>query len=166
VKTSKVSAKVTKASAKPKATKPKATQPKATQPKAAAAPARAGKSRRTNKLDGSVDILERFRSICLGLPEATEVEAWGHPTFRVRDKIFAAIGAEQSEWSIGVKTTHELQAGLVASDPRFTIAKYVGKHGWVNMQVDQRIDWSEVEALVNGSYRLIAPKALAARVPE
>jgi predicted DNA-binding protein (MmcQ/YjbR family) len=64
-----------------------------------------------------------------------------------------------------MKTTPELQAGLVESDPRFSIAKYVGKHGWVNMQVDERVDWSEVLALVNGSYRLIAPKALAARVP-
>ena len=31
----------------------------------------------------------RLRAICLALPEATEKEAWGDPTFRVRDKIFA-----------------------------------------------------------------------------
>ena len=31
----------------------------------------------------------RLRQICLALPEATDKEAWGDPTFRVRDKIFA-----------------------------------------------------------------------------
>ena len=31
----------------------------------------------------------RLREICLALPETAEVEAWGEPTFRVKDKIFA-----------------------------------------------------------------------------
>ena len=33
--------------------------------------------------------IDRLRAICLALPEAVEKEAWGDPTFRVRDKIFA-----------------------------------------------------------------------------
>ena len=35
------------------------------------------------------DPLGRLRQICLALPEAHEVEAWGEPTFRVRNKLFA-----------------------------------------------------------------------------
>ena len=31
----------------------------------------------------------RLRTICLALPESFEKEAWGDPTFRVRDRIFA-----------------------------------------------------------------------------
>ena len=115
------------------------------------------------RVDGPPGILERYRAICLSLPEATEVEAWGHPTFRVRDKIFASCGGENGVWSLGMKTTHEMQAGLVMSDPRFSIAPYVGKHGWVHMRVDDTIDWGEVRALVVGSYRMIAPKVLADR---
>ena len=34
-------------------------------------------------------ILDRLRTICLALPEAHEVEAWGTPTFRVKNKLFA-----------------------------------------------------------------------------
>ena len=30
-----------------------------------------------------------LRKLCLALPEAHEVEAWGEPTFRVRNKMFA-----------------------------------------------------------------------------
>ena len=33
--------------------------------------------------------LTRLRKLCLALPEAHEVEAWGEPTFRVRNKMFA-----------------------------------------------------------------------------
>ena len=32
---------------------------------------------------------DRLRAICLALPDAVEKEAWGDPTYRVRDKIFA-----------------------------------------------------------------------------
>ncbi|HRI63106.1 MAG TPA: MmcQ/YjbR family DNA-binding protein [Polyangium sp.] len=118
------------------------------------------------RVDGPIEIITRFRQICLELPESTEVEAWGHPTFRVKDKIFASAGAMNGEWTLGMKTTHEMQAGLVATDPRFTVAAYVGKHGWVSMRVDDDIDWNQVRALVVESYRMIAPKMLAARVKE
>lgn len=33
--------------------------------------------------------LSRLRKLCLALPEAHEVEAWGEPTFRVKNKMFA-----------------------------------------------------------------------------
>jgi hypothetical protein len=33
--------------------------------------------------------LPRVRKLALSLPEAHEVEAWGEPTFRVKNKIFA-----------------------------------------------------------------------------
>ncbi len=34
----------------------------------------------------SKDHLSRVRRICLSFPEATEKEAWGAPTFRVRNR--------------------------------------------------------------------------------
>jgi hypothetical protein len=33
--------------------------------------------------------LRRVRKLALSLPEAHEVEAWGEPTFRVKNKVFA-----------------------------------------------------------------------------
>ena len=36
-----------------------------------------------------VDPLIRLRALCLALPESSEKLAWGEPTFRVRNKIFA-----------------------------------------------------------------------------
>ena len=37
--------------------------------------------------------LTRRRKLCLRLPEAHEVEAWGEPTFRVRNRMFAMYAA-------------------------------------------------------------------------
>jgi predicted DNA-binding protein (MmcQ/YjbR family) len=110
----------------------------------------------------------RLGKICLDLPDTTEVEAWGHPTFRVAGKIFVGFGGTgDGGASMSVKTTPEMQAALVSSDPRFTVAAYVGKHGWVSLALPAgtRIDWNEVEALVRGSYRLVAPAKLAAALP-
>ncbi len=106
-------------------------------------------------------ILERLRAIVRALPETGEKTPWGpDPHWTVRDKIFAGYGGG----SIGVRVDKELQAALVASDPRFTIAAYVGKHGWVDLQLGPTPDWGEVEALMLGSYQMIAPKRLAAQV--
>ena len=33
---------------------------------------------------------DELRRVVLALPEAEERETWGHPTFRARDKLFAA----------------------------------------------------------------------------
>jgi predicted DNA-binding protein (MmcQ/YjbR family) len=106
-------------------------------------------------------LLAKLRPICLSLPGTEEVEAWGHPTFRIGGKIFAGFGADEKQATMSVKTSLEMQASLVASDDRYKIAAYVGKHGWVELDLSARVDWGEVEALVRESYRLVAPAKLA-----
>ena len=136
----------------------------APKPKAASRPKPPARARPA-KVSRASPTLARLRALCLALPSTKEVEAWGHPTFRVGEKIFASFGEDAGAARMGVKTTHELQAALVASDPRFAIAAYVGKHGWVQMTLTAPIDWDEVEALVRESYRLIAPARISARLP-
>ena len=55
---------------------------------------------------------------------------------------------------------------LLASDSkRYYSPAYIGPRGWVGLRLDQgRIDWSEVADFVTDSYRLAAPKRLAALV--
>lgn len=105
--------------------------------------------------------LERFESLCLALPNTKKTMTWGSPHYRVGEKIFAGASVgEDGKESGGFKLTKEHQAERVASDPRFTIAAYVGKHGWVDMDLRGKPDWDEVKALVEESYALIAPKRL------
>lgn len=108
--------------------------------------------------------LDRLRRIALALPETTEQVAWEeHPTFRVRNKIFVICSASGD--GITVKATKEDQEALVATHPRIRVAPYVGRYGWVAMDLaGAGLDWALVEDLVLESYRLIAPKKLAALV--
>jgi predicted DNA-binding protein (MmcQ/YjbR family) len=107
--------------------------------------------------------IDRLRAICLGMPEAVEKEAWGDPTFRVREKIFAMEKRGDGRISVWCKAPPGSQMVLVGADPeRFFVPPYVGHKGWIGMRLDDGPDWSEVAEVVRRSYRLIAPKRLAA----
>lgn len=108
---------------------------------------------------------DRLRAICLALPEAMEKEAWGDPTFRVRDRIFAMFKQGDGRPSLWCKALPGSQTVLVGADPeRFFVPPYVGHRGWVGMRLDRGPDWNEVAELVRRSYRLTAPKRLAGRL--
>jgi hypothetical protein len=108
--------------------------------------------------------IEHVRAICLALPEAAEVEAWGEPTFRVGGKIFAQYeDHHHGDPIIGLwlKAPEGMQRALVDAQPeRFYVPKYVGPKGWVGVRMDAATDWAMVDDLVRQSYRLIAPKRL------
>jgi hypothetical protein len=98
------------------------------------------------------------RRIVLALPETEERETWGHPTFRVRDKMFATLSP--AEDSAGVKATREVQAELVAADPRtFAVADYVGRYGWLSVTL-AGVDADEMRDLLVNAWRRTAPKRL------
>jgi hypothetical protein len=115
--------------------------------------------------------LARVRKLCLSLPEAIEVEAWGAPTFRI-GKIFvmyAAAGNEHHEGREGiwVKTNSFTQDLLVRGQPaRYFSPPYVGPSGWTGAYLDEGTDWIAVTELIRDAYRATAPKRLAALVPE
>ena len=95
------------------------------------------------------------------LPGAYEDRPWGSVHCKVQGKIFVGWGRhDDGVMGIGFKTDKTLQAMLVASDPRFSIAAYVGKHGWVDMKLGAKPNWDEVETFIVESYRMIAPKKL------
>lgn len=103
-------------------------------------------------------MIEKLRKICLAFPDTSETDTWGHPNFRVGSRIFCAFEEWKGEPSLAVKVGKEVQDVFLA-DPRFYKTPYVGQHGWVSLRMTGRIDWEEVAGLVEGSYRLIAPKA-------
>ena len=114
--------------------------------------------------------LARLRRLCLALPEAHEVEAWGEPTFRVRNKLFAMYAAAGNHHGNGraavwCKAAPGNQAIMVAADPgRFFVPPYVGPSGWVGIRLGRGTDWKELAELLADSYRLVAPRRLAALV--
>jgi hypothetical protein len=111
--------------------------------------------------------LDRLRAICLALPEAVERETWELPTFRVREKIFCMFPGQDGVAVLWCKAPPGSQTILVGADPeRFFVPPYVGHNGWIGMRLDRGVDWAEVAFVVERSYRLTAPKRVAARLAE
>jgi predicted DNA-binding protein (MmcQ/YjbR family) len=106
---------------------------------------------------------QKVSALCLALPDTKLTMTWGSPHFRVGEKIFCGFGAEDGKQVMGVKLEMS-HARSVVKDPRFWPAAYVGKHGWVSMDVTRRKSWDEVAALIRESYELIAPKASRAKL--
>ena len=100
----------------------------------------------------------RLRALALGLPEVQERETWGHPTFRVGDKMLLTLAEDGSGGT--VKATLADQAELVGQDPEaWSVPPYVGRHGWVGF-VTARVDAADLEPLVVAAWRSTAPKRL------
>ena len=118
------------------------------------------------------DALTRLREICLALPEAHEVEAWGEPTFRVRNKLFAmhsSAGTHHGRGRPGVwiASTHVSQDMVLRARPdRYFSPPYVGPSGWVGVWLDGDCDWNELKDLLRDGYRMTAPKKLLALLPD
>jgi predicted DNA-binding protein (MmcQ/YjbR family) len=83
------------------------------------------------------------------------------PSFRIRDKLF--VMTSEDGRSMTFKAGPGVQQALVTSDPeRFFVPAYAGGKGWVGARLDVDQDWDEMAELVKDSYRMIAPKRLAA----
>jgi predicted DNA-binding protein (MmcQ/YjbR family) len=93
------------------------------------------------------------------LPETSEVEAWGHPTFRAGKKKFAAFGNDGAGPTLGLKVGFERQDELLR-DGRFYPTPYAAHQGWVSLRIDGHTDWDEVRGLVREAYRQVALKRM------
>jgi hypothetical protein len=123
------------------------------------------------------EILARLRPICLSLPETYEEPAWVGVRWRIRKRTFAHVltldpehqvvfaRATMTDEPVCVLTFRasgdELHALVSGGHPFFK-----GSWGYdvVVMVLDADIDWDEVAELLTESYRILAPKKLAARV--
>lgn len=105
--------------------------------------------------------LDDVRRICLELPETTEVEAWGRPTFRVAKKMFAVFTYMDDTHRLVFKPDDGERPALLA-DARVTVPKYYGPSGWLAIDLDDATDWSEISELIQTSYLRTAPKRLRA----
>lgn len=97
--------------------------------------------------------LIRLRKICLSFPGATETASWGHPNWRAGKKLFASFDEYPGGQCIAFNAGFPLQDVLL-QDPRFFYAPYAGSRGWVCMKTDTKLDWTEIRALIGGSYSL------------
>jgi hypothetical protein len=111
-----------------------------------------------------VPTFDDVRRIAIALPEVEEILTWGTDvTFRVGKKIFA-IGGDDAA-AVSIKATLERQADLLALDAEaFAKSAYVGRFGWVTVQLD-RVYEALLRDLLTEAWRSVAPKRLARVTP-
>jgi predicted DNA-binding protein (MmcQ/YjbR family) len=110
----------------------------------------------------------RIERLCLALPEATG-EGGQHVGYKVRGRTFAWLTEDHhgdGRLSVTCKAPPGAQQALVAADPeRWFVPPYLGPRGWLGLHLDTpEVDWAEVAELVTDSYRLVAPRRLAAEI--
>lgn len=104
-------------------------------------------------------LLSRVRAFCATLPETVEGAQFGKPSFKAGRKTFLSVHRGGGRLCLQIRVGPELQATLT-EDPRFTIPMYIGHRGWIDLDVEEYIDWDEVRELVLGSYRHFALKRM------
>ncbi|MFD0414580.1 MmcQ/YjbR family DNA-binding protein [Streptomyces sp. NPDC127108] len=125
-----------------------------------------------------LDVLTHLRTVCLSLPDAHEEPAWIGTRWRIRTATFAhvyltdwtrshspsarAIATEGLTTTLTFRSTgEEFEALTNAGAPFFRLS---WGRNVVGMRLDEATDWAEVAELLTESYRVQAPKRLAARV--
>jgi predicted DNA-binding protein (MmcQ/YjbR family) len=78
--------------------------------------------------------------------------------------MFAAAEVWRGRPTFGIATSRAEQAFLT-QDPRFAIAPYVGKHGWVTVWLDTGPEWPLLEALLRKAHARVLAKAAGAGRP-
>jgi predicted DNA-binding protein (MmcQ/YjbR family) len=110
---------------------------------------------------------EALRRHGLAFPEAQEDFPWGHTALKVRGKTFAWLDQTEGKLSMTVKLPASRDFALVFdfAEP----AGYgLGRSGWISCRFDagEAPDLDLLKRWVAESYRAVAPKKLAALLPE
>ncbi len=142
--------------------------PPAKQPKPAVSsstprtPAPRNKAAQTPKTAPTLSPKQVFAQVqahCLGKPGAVEDYPWGDVVWKIGGKLFA--GSSQDSAAVTVKASLEDQAVLV-QHPAISIAKYVGRFGWVTIEIGDRDTLDLARKLIDDSFASLATSPRAA----
>lgn len=108
--------------------------------------------------------LARLRELALGYPGAAEKISHGRPAFYTT-KVFAYFGGSlkvdgewaQHEQSVIVRPDDADRRSLL-DEHRVFVPAYLGPSGWIGIDLDEATDWTEIDELLDASFRLTAAK--------
>lgn len=118
-------------------------------------------------VDTPAEVMERLRAIAGDLPETEEAQAWVGRYFRIRRRTFVHVLAIDHP-EHGPQTLLILRADPEEREVLLQIGRPYFRPGWgtntLGVVIDEDSDWAEITELVTESYRVLAPKKLAALV--
>lgn len=110
---------------------------------------------------------ESLRRFGLALPGAHEDHPWGELVLKAKKKVFVFLGRPGEALRFSVKLPRSGER-LLDQDWAEPTGYGLGKSGWVTVTVDGGNPLSEAElcALIEESYRAVAPKTLLAELDQ
>lgn len=100
-------------------------------------------------------MLDQLRAHCMSKEGAIEDYPWGDVVWKVKGKLFAGTG--QTGEAVTVKATLDKQAVLI-QHPDIEVAKYVGKYGWVTVNLRSEETLELALELIDESYDAVVAK--------
>jgi len=110
-------------------------------------------------------VLAPLRKLCLAFPEASEAAAFGNPVWRAGKKTFCSAHRYSGRMKLSFWVGSDMQA-MLTFEKRYQIPAYMGHNGWIDLDVEDHIDWDEVRQLVLVSYRHFALKRMLNELDE
>jgi predicted DNA-binding protein (MmcQ/YjbR family) len=106
---------------------------------------------------------QEILAFALSLPGAWEDHPWGETAVKVRKKVFVFLGGPgHSRMTVKLDESH---GHALSIDGAVRTAYGLGKSGWVTVPVEADVVDTELLCdLVEESYRIVAPKRLAAEL--
>lgn len=105
-------------------------------------------------------VFNEIRAYCLAKPDATEDYPWGEVVWKHKGKVFTFGGEKSARFTI--KSTPDKQAALIMH-PQISVAAYVGRFGWVTVEVNDEDTLQIVKDLIDESYDSIARRGKKAK---
>ena len=108
-----------------------------------------------------------LRAHGLALPETSEDFPWGHTALKVRGKTFVWLDETDGRLSVTVKLPVSRDFALVFDFAEPT-GYGLGRSGWISCRFPpgEAPDIDLIKRWITESYRAVAPKKLAATVPD
>jgi hypothetical protein len=108
---------------------------------------------------------EDVRRIALSLPDTTEVERWGHPTFDVAGRMVITVPGDQT--SFAVRCPKLERDELIASEPgKFWVPPHEASSAWVRARLAALEDIDELYDILVDSWYQVAPAHLLDRLEQ
>ncbi len=120
--------------------------------------------------DDKDPLLRKVRKLALAFPDAAEKISHGHPAFYTT-KVFAYYGGSVKVDGVYRQHDHSLVVLLpedereaLKEDPRCYVPAYLGPSGWLGIDLTKETDWTEINELLDASYRRTAGARRVARL--
>jgi len=115
-------------------------------------------------------IPDAVRELCLAFPETEETLSHGKPDFKVAGKSFAWFCINHhgdGHVALWLRSPEGAQQHFVELDQEnYFVPEYLGPRGWLGVELNKGIDWSEVTARVREAWENAAPGPLKSELGE